>query len=79
MANIDIKGAYYSILILEKYQKYLKYLFWEKPCQFTCLPNGLRSIPRKFTKLLKALFAHLHKKLIDIDADTDDLFTYSPK
>ena len=48
MAKPDIKDAYYSIPILEKHQKYLKYLFGGKLYQFTCFPNGLCSGPIKF-------------------------------
>ena len=39
MAKLDIKDAYYSILILEEHQKYLKFLFGGKLYQFTCLPK----------------------------------------
>ena len=48
MAKPDIKDAYYSIPILEKHQKYLKYLFGGKLYQFTCFSNGLCSGPIKF-------------------------------
>ena len=78
MAKLDIKDAYYSILILEEHQKYLKFLFGGKLYEFTCLPNGLCSGPRKFTKLLKAPLAYLHKRLINIAVYIDDLFTCSP-
>ena len=47
VANLDITDAYYSIPILEEHQKYLKFLFGGKLYQSTCLPNGLRSDPRK--------------------------------
>ena len=53
MAKVDIKDAYYSVPILPEHQKYLKFYFTGNPYQFTCLPNGLCSDPRKFTKLLK--------------------------
>ena len=78
MAEHDIKGAYYSIPILEEHQKYLKFLFEGKLYQFPCLPNGLCSGPRKFRKSLKASLAYLHKRLINIAAYIDDLFTCSP-
>ena len=78
MAKLDVKDAYYSISILEKHQKYLKFFFGGKLYQFTYLANGLCSGPRKFTKLLKAPLAYLHKRLINIAAYIDDLFTCSP-
>ena len=77
MAKLDIKDAYYSIPILEEHQKYLKFLFRGNFYQFTFLPNGLCSGPRKFRKLLKDPLAYLHKRLIKIAADIDDLFTCS--
>ena len=67
-AKRDIKDAYYSIPILEEHQKYLKSLFGGKLYQFTCLPNGLCSGPRKLTKLLKAALAYLHKRLTNMAA-----------
>ena len=50
MAKVVIKEAYYSDPILPEQQKYLKLFFRGKLCQFTCLPNGLSSGPRKFAK-----------------------------
>ena len=59
MASVDIKDAYYSIPVSEHDQKYLKFMFDGQLYAFTCLPNGLCSGPRKFTKLLKAPLATL--------------------
>ena len=53
MTKVDIKDAYCSVPILLEHHKYLKFYFRGKLYQFTCLPNGLCSGPRKFTKLLK--------------------------
>ena len=65
MAKIDIKDAYYSVPILYKHQKYLKFYFKGQLYQFMCLPNGLSSGPRKFTKLLKPPLATLmHDKAV---------------
>ena len=36
---------------------------WDRQLwQFDCLPNGLALAPRKFTKLLKPVFAHLRQQ-----------------
>ena len=59
MASIDLKDAYYTISIAIEHRKYLRFLWRDKMFQFTCLPNGLASAPRIFTKLLKPIFAHL--------------------
>ena len=57
MGKIDIKDGYYSISILPEHQKFLKFSLQGKLYKFTCLPHGLCSGPRKFTKLLKPLLA----------------------
>ncbi len=60
MASIDLQDAYYSVLVSEAYQKYLKFSW--KGNQFTCLANGLATAPCIFTKLLKPVYASLHQK-----------------
>ncbi|XP_045127706.1 uncharacterized protein LOC123514122 [Portunus trituberculatus] len=40
--------------------------------QFTCLPQGLSSAPRTFTKLLKPVLAHLRKLGITVSCYIDD-------
>ena len=60
-AKIDLKDAYYSIPIAQQFRKYLRFTWNGKLYQFTCLPNGLSSAPRVFTKLLKPIFSTLRK------------------
>ena len=52
-ASVDLKYAYYSIPIAEEDRKLLMFQWKGKYYQFTCLPNGLSSAPRIFTKILK--------------------------
>ena len=40
--------------------------------KFVCLPNGLTSAPRLFTKILKPVFAALHKEGHHIMGYLDD-------
>ena len=75
MAKIDIKDAYYSVLILPEYQKYLKFYFRGKLYQFIWLPNGLYSGPRKFTKLLKRPLSYLRLQQVTVVGFIDDLIT----
>ena len=49
MASLDI----YSTWIATEHQKCLNFMWRDKLCQHTCLPNGLASAPRIFIKLLK--------------------------
>jgi hypothetical protein len=62
MASIDWKDAYFSVSVQEQDRKYLRFRWNNKLFQFTCLPMGLASAPRLFTKLAKVLFAQLRKK-----------------
>ena len=55
MASVDLKDAYYTVPIHSDHQKYLKFMFNGTLYQYTCLPNGLSSAPRIFTKLLKVV------------------------
>jgi hypothetical protein len=63
MTSIDLKDAYYSIPIALEHQKYLKFIWRDKLYCFTCLPMGLSSSPRVFTKVMKPVFATLRSQL----------------
>ncbi len=60
MASIDLTDAYYMVPVHQDDQKYLEFEFMGSLYQYTCLPNGLSSAPRIFTKLLKPLYSTLH-------------------
>ncbi|PFX22060.1 Gag-Pol polyprotein [Stylophora pistillata] len=53
MAVLDLKDAYYSVPIVTDHRKYLRFIFKNNLYEFTCLPTGLSSVPRSFTKLMK--------------------------
>ena len=53
------KDAYYSIPISVEDRNFLKFEWQGNYFRFTCLPNGLASAPRLFTKVLKPIYAHL--------------------
>ena len=61
MASVDRKDADYSVPIAAAHQKYLKFEWVCKLYQFTCFPNGLAFLPRKFTKLMKPAYAVLRQ------------------
>ena len=62
MTSLDLKNAYYSIPIAEEHQKYLEFVWNNQLYAFTCLPMGLSSSPRIFTKLMKPFFTTLRSK-----------------
>ena len=62
MASIDLKDAYYSVAVDREHQKFLRFQWEDQLWQFNCMPNGLALAPRKFTKLMKPVFATLREK-----------------
>lgn len=62
MASIDLADAYYSVNIHNSYRKYLRFIWNGYLYQFTCLPNGLTSAPRWFTKIMKPIFSRLRNQ-----------------
>ena len=62
MASLDLKDAYYSLPIRKADRKFLRFMWRRELYEFTCLPNGLASAPRQFTKILKPVLATLHKQ-----------------
>ncbi len=82
MTSIDLKDAYYSVPIAPEHQKYLKFMWRDQLYAFTCLPMGLTSSPRIFTKILKPVFATLRSKFghsclgyIDDSLNLEDSYT----
>ena len=61
MASIDLRNAYLSVPIHADHQKYLVFQFEEKFYKYKCLPFGLASAPRVFTKVLKPIFTTLRE------------------
>lgn len=62
MASVDLKDAYYTVPIHKDHQKFLKFEFKGCLYKYTCLPNGLSSAPRIFTKMLKPVYSTLHNQ-----------------
>ena len=62
MASVDYKLAYYHVPVHKSNRKYFRFLFDSKKYQFTCLPMGLATGPRDFTKIMKMLFKILREK-----------------
>ena len=73
MAKVYIKNAYYSVPILPKHQKYLKFYFRGKRYYFPCLPNGLCSGPCKFTKLLPFRLSYIRLQQLTLAEFIDDI------
>ena len=74
MASIDIKDAYYSVAIPKEHQQFLRFIWRDNLYQYVCLPNGLSSAPRIFTKLLKPVFKFLRGQGLLSSTYIDDVY-----
>ena len=61
MASIDLKDAFYSVLVHKNHQAYLTF-FVEECLKFVCMPNGYGPAMRIFTKISKMPFSILTEK-----------------
>ena len=73
MAVLDLKDAYYSVPIRKDHRKYLRFEHDGQLYEFVCLPNGLSSAPRIFTKLLKPALARLREDGVLLVIYIDDI------
>ena len=62
MASIDLKDGYYSVPIAIEHRTFLRFYWQGTLFQYTCMPNGLSSAPRYFTKLLKPVYSTLRQQ-----------------
>lgn len=73
-ASIDLKDAFHSVKVAPTFRKYLRFIWNGNKYQYTCMPNGLSSAPRIWTKLLKPVFSYLRKNGYANVAYIDDSF-----
>ena len=76
-ASIDFKDAYYSVPLAQGIRKFFRFKWGNKLYQFTCMPQGLASAPRIFTKLLKPALAYLRSRGHTIICYIDDCLLVS--
>ena len=73
MVKLDLKDAYFTVPVWIGHQKYLRFLWKETLWEFACLPFGLASAPRTFTKIMKPVVAALRNLGIRLIIYLDDL------
>ena len=61
MASVDLRHAYYSVLIAEEERKFLRFMWKGKIFEYCLLPNGIACALHYFTKLLKPVFSRLRQ------------------
>ena len=67
LCKIDLKDAYFVILLSKQSSKYVRFKWSVNFYEFLCLCFGLGSTPKAFTKLLKipiALFRRINIRII---------------
>ena len=73
MVKIDLKDAYFTVPVWRNHQKFLRFVRKETMYEFVCLPFGLASAPRVFTKLMKPVVALLRQLGIRLIIYLDDM------
>ena len=74
MSVLDLKDAYVSVKIAEKYQCFLKFEQDKVLYAFVCYPNGLGPCPTKFTKINKAQLCDIRALHHIVSGYIDDFF-----
>ena len=77
LTKVDLKKAYHHIPVHTHARKYLQFIWHDTTYQFKCLPFGLQSAPRIFTKVLRPLLGILRSKGIRLVAYLDDILILS--
>ena len=72
MMKLDLKDAYYALSIHHSHRKYLRFVYQDRTYE-QCLPFGLSSALRAFTKTLKPVLAVLRSTGIWVVIYTDDM------
>ena len=62
MMKLDLKDAYYAVLIHPESRKYLRFQFKGPMYEFHCLPFGLSLAPRVFTRILRPIMGKLRSE-----------------
>ena len=73
MVAIDLKDAYYHIPVGKDLQKFLQFQWKGTVYRFRCMPFGITSAPRIFTKVMKLVLSKIRSMGIRIVGYIDDL------
>ena len=72
MTSLDLKDAYFSIPIANRYKKYLRFIWNGQLYEYQCLCFGLSLAPFYFTKVMKPVFSQLRREGISCTYYIDD-------
>ena len=71
--SIDLTDAYHAVALHPDFMRFMTFIFDNIYYQYTCLPQGLTSSPRIFTKLMRVVLTHFRSYAFKIAAWLDDL------
>ena len=74
MASVDLTDAYYSVPSENSLQNFVAFQFQGKFYRYACLPNGLTSAPKIFTKIMVSVLSTLRKLGYNVMNYLDDIF-----
>ena len=74
MGSVDLTDAYYSVPVENSLQNFFAFPFQGKFYRYACLPNGLTSASRIFTKIMKLVLSTLRKLGYNVMNYLDDVF-----
>lgn len=72
IVKLDLKDAYTTVPMYEGHQDFLCFLWKTKMFRFSCLPFGLSSAPRCFTKIMRVVVTFLRRRGIRLIIYLDD-------
>ncbi len=73
LVKLDLQDAYFVVPVTSQHRNFLRFIWDGVVYQYVCLPFGLSSTQRIFTKLVKPIIAHLLKLGIRLLIYLDDL------
>ena len=72
LTKVDLSDAYMHVPVHPAFQKYLQFEWEGRFYRFRCLPFGLQSAPRVFTKLVRQVVEDLRRKGVRLVFYLDD-------
>ena len=73
LAKLDLKDAYFTVPVCADHRKYLRFRWRAQLYEFQCLPFGLASAPRVFSKVMRVPIGQLRRQGIRLIVYLDDL------
>ncbi|KAK3895260.1 hypothetical protein Pcinc_001010 [Petrolisthes cinctipes] len=78
LASLDLKDAYWHVLIHPRFRRFLAFQVGTETFQFTRLPFGLSLAPRVFTKLVRVVASRLAEAGVPTLMYLDDWLLHAP-